>query len=261
MTLLLPTAEPFLFIRGPVGVLLIHGFTGTPKEMRWMGEYLAEQGFTALGLRLAGHATDPKDMLRVRWRDWLADVEGGWCLLHDSCKQIFLAGLSLGGMLALTFASPRHSQGCPVAGVIAMSTPYALKPDWRLPYTELLSAVQRQVPKGPPDWHNEAAAGDHVDYPAYPTRAIAEMRDLLVEMHRCLPEVKVPVLLAHARTDTGGGGFVAESMPKVYAELGSPDKEMLWLEDSGHVVTREPERERLFQAAARFIRRVGKDSL
>ena len=74
MTLLIPTAEPFLFPRGPVGVLLIHGFTGTPKEMRWMGEYLANQGFTTLGIRLVGHATDPQDMLRVRWRDWASDV-------------------------------------------------------------------------------------------------------------------------------------------------------------------------------------------
>jgi carboxylesterase len=258
MTLLIPTAEPFFFPHGPVGVLLIHGFTGTPKEMRWMGEHLANQGFTTLGIRLAGHATDPKDMLRVRWRDWLADVECGWRMLHDSCPQVFLAGLSMGGMLALTFASPRHSQGCPVAGVIAMSTPYALKADWRLPYTELLLAVQRQVPKGPPDWRDEAAGSEHVDYPAYPTRAIAELRDLLSEMRRCLPEVKAPVLLVHACTDTGSGGFDAGSMPKLYAALGSQDKEMLWVEDSGHVVTREPERERVFQAAAQFIRRVGK---
>ncbi len=258
MPLLLPTAEPFFFPRGPVGVLLIHGFTGTPKEMRWMGEYLAGQGFSALGLRLAGHATDPKDMLRVRWRDWLADVECGWHLLHDSCPQVFLAGLSMGGMLGLTFASTSYSQACPVAGVIAMSTPYALKADWRLPFTGLLSAIQREVPKGPPDWRDEAAGREHVDYPAYPTRAIAELRDLLAEMRRCLPQVKAPVLLVHSRTDSGGGGFVPDSMSKIYAELGSQDKEMLWVENSGHVVIREPERERVFQAAAQFIRRVGK---
>ncbi len=69
---LIPTAEPFVFPGGPVGCLLVHGFTGTPKEMRWLGEYLAGQGHTVLGVRLAGHATQPEDMIRARWWDWAA---------------------------------------------------------------------------------------------------------------------------------------------------------------------------------------------
>ncbi|HLA87386.1 MAG TPA: hypothetical protein VJL10_05165, partial [Anaerolineales bacterium] len=71
---LIPTTEPFFFSGGRTGCLLIHGFTGTPKEMRWMGEYLNQQGLTCLGIRLAGHATHPEDMRRSRWTDWAASV-------------------------------------------------------------------------------------------------------------------------------------------------------------------------------------------
>ncbi len=76
-----PTAEPFFFPgkgeKARIGCLVTHGFTGAPKEMRWMGEYLNRQGYTVCGIRLAGHATRLKDMVRSRWQDWLLSVEDG----------------------------------------------------------------------------------------------------------------------------------------------------------------------------------------
>jgi carboxylesterase len=246
--LLIPTAEPFLFPGGSTGVLLVHGFTGTPKEMRWMGEHLAGQGYTVLGVRLAGHATRPEDMVRMRWQDWLASVEDGWHLLNGLAERVFLAGLSMGGALALLFAS-RY----PVAGVVAMSTPYALPDDPRLPFIKILRWFIPKVPKGPSDWRNLEAAQDHVDYPAYPTRAIAELRDLLAAMREALPEVMTPVLLVHSRDDTG---VEPANMGQIYDRLGSRDKQMLFVQDCGHVVTREPERERIFQETERFIQRI-----
>ena len=69
---IIPTAEPFFFPGDRTGCLLVHGFTGTPKEMRWLGEYLADLGFSALGVRLVGHATQVEDLIRTCWRDWLA---------------------------------------------------------------------------------------------------------------------------------------------------------------------------------------------
>ena len=73
MANIIPSAEPFFFPGSKTGILLIHGFTGTPKEMRWMGEYLHQkQHLTVLGIRLSGHATQPEDMLRSSYTDWLA---------------------------------------------------------------------------------------------------------------------------------------------------------------------------------------------
>jgi carboxylesterase len=260
---LIPTAEPFFFRGGPVACLLVHGFTGTPKEMRWMGEYLAGQGHTVYGIRLPGHATHPEDMLRVRRRDWLACLEDGWRILNNATgsSQIFLAGLSMGGMLSLRFAAPPFSTRYPVAGVIAMSTPFALRQDWRLPFVKILQWIQPTIPKGTPDWRDESAGQDHIDYPYYPTGAVAELRDLLGEMRSALPQVKVPTLLIHSRQDLGGGSFDPHSMQKIFERLGSQDKQMLWVEDCGHVITREPAREQVFQAAAAFIQGVAQGSI
>ncbi len=247
--LIMSRAEPFFFPGGSNGVLLIHGFTGTPFEMRGPGEYLASQGHTVLGIRLAGHATHPEDLARARWRDWMASVEDGYNLIKPSVERIFLMGLSLGGALSLITASR-----FPVAGVITMSTPFVLSTDPRLRYVRILSKLMPRLPKGSPDWRNPQAAKDHVAYAYTPTRAVAEVIDTLDEMRACLPAVKAPVLLVHSKADRTA---LPESMPRIYAALGSADKQMLWVENSGHNIPREPDRQVVFEAAAKFIDRLG----
>ncbi len=242
---IIPTAEPFFFSGDEIGCLVVHGFTGTPKEMRWMGEFLAKRGRTVLGVRLAGHATTTEDMIRTRWPDWLASVEDGYCLLKDCTSQIFLVGLSMGGVLSLLFASK-----FPVKGVVAMSTPYELPPDPRLKYVQWLHWFKPFMPSGESDWHDKKAEADHVSYGGYPTRSLAELNGLLPEMRAGLPNITAPTLLMHSRNDDG---VSPESMPKIYQYLGSEDKHMQWFENSGHVLTRDAERENVFQAAAEFV--------
>jgi carboxylesterase len=244
----IPTAEPFLFPGNDIGILLVHGFTGSPKEMRTMGEYFAAQGHTVLGIRLPGHATQPEDLPRMRWTDWSHAVEDGYHLLHSAGCQVFVMGLSLGGLLTLTAAAR-----LPIAGAVAMSAPYNLPPDPRLSFVHYLAWAMPTVPKGPSDWQDPSMAQDHVEYPAFPTRGIAELRDLIEEMHRSLSQIRCPVLLAHARAD---GSVLPENVEHIYAQLGTSDKSIFWLEKSGHVVTRDLERQRLFEAAENFIRRI-----
>ena len=253
MTYLISTAEPFYFPGGPVGCLLVHGFTGSPKEMRWMGEHLSQQGYSVLGVRLAAHATRPEDMLRASWQDWFASVEDGWHILSKSCQQTFLAGLSMGGALCLLAGTQ-----LPAAGIIAMSTPYDLPTDRRLPFIKLLHWLQPTVAKGPPDWHNPQAALDHIDYPSYPTRSIIELRALLAEMRANLKNVKIPVLLIHSQQDHT---VLPENMLAIYNALGTERKSMLWVDDSNHVITREPERLQVFLAAEDFIQQNVKNAL
>src|SRR5215211_7952180 len=113
MNQIIPTAEPFLFLGKPgkPACLLIHGFTGTPKEMRWMGEFLNQQGYTCLGIRLAGHATNPEDMIRSNWTDWTASVEEGYRLLRGVSDSILLMGLSMGGILSLLMSTQLDVMG------------------------------------------------------------------------------------------------------------------------------------------------------
>jgi carboxylesterase len=246
--MIIPTAEPFYFPGNRIGCLLVHGFTGAPKEMRWMGEYLGEQGYTVMGIRLAGHATRIEDMMRMQWQDWLTSVEDGYCLLQGCVDQVFLIGLSMGGILSLLFAS-EHS----VAGVVAMSTPYALPDDPRLPFLNILSGLMPEVKKGASDWHNKEAGIDHVEYPNFPTRGLIQLRSLLSELRSALPLVRVPVLIIHSKQD---GSVAPHQAEQILAALGSHDKQIFWVENSGHVIPREPDRHLAFTKADEFIRRI-----
>jgi carboxylesterase len=249
-TRIIPTAEPFFFPGDKTGCLLVHGFTGAPKEMRWLGEFLAGRGHSVLGVRLAAHATQPEDMLRVRWQDWLACVEDGWHILSGCTQRIFVIGLSMGGILSLRFAAQ-----FPVAGVISMSAPHHLPADPRLPYIRALSKVQPKLAKGPSDWHDPEAERVHVCYPDYPTQSMAELNDLLGEMRTALSQVSAPVLLIYSRDD---GAVLPEDghADLIYNALGSAQKSIVWVEGSGHVITRDAARERVFQHVSTFIDQV-----
>ncbi len=256
MPQIIPTAEPFHFsgkgANAKIGCLVTHGFTGAPKEMRWMGEYLNKQGFTVTGIRLTGHATKPADMVRSHWQDWLLSVEDGYNMLRSCTEQVFLLGLSMGGILSLTAAS-----SLPVQGVVAMSTPYQLPNPMLLRLAGILSWIIPYMAKGrgAPDegWFDKAAFKQHVAYPKNPVRSAGELNRLMSAMRKALPLVKVPALLIHSRDDA----YVFRgSMEKIHAALGSTNKQMLWVEGGGHVITEEPTREVVFKAAAEFINRV-----
>jgi carboxylesterase len=251
----IPTAEPFFFPGGKTGVLLIHGFTSTPKEMRWMGEYLNAQGHTVLGIRLAGHATRPADLIRSRWQDWLLSVEEGISMLQTCTERIFLAGLSLGGVLGLIIAGQERADASRLCGVIAMSTPYHLPQDWRVRFLKPLSRIKPYIPKGAgtpgSGWFGEAWK-QHVAYPQYPLRSVYEMNQLMEVMYQTLPRVNLPILLVCSRNDQP---LICASMAKIFHEVASWEKQQLWLEGSGHTVTEEPQRQIVFETAAAFIAR------
>ncbi len=241
--------EPFYFPGNRTGCLLVHGFTATPQEMHALGEHLAREGFGVLGVRLFGHATDIRDMLRARWTDWLASVEGGYNLLRGSTDRVIIMGLSLGGALALLFAAYT-----PVAGVVAMSTPYALRADPRLRLARLLGGIVRFVPKGPPDYRDPQAAIDRRDYKAYPVPAVKQLEAALAELRTALPRVTAPLLLIHSEEDD----FVTpDNAVSIYQRVGSSDKARVLVKNSNHVITLDAARHQVFEAAAAFAIRVG----
>ncbi len=255
MTQILPTAEPFLFIGEPSkpACLLIHGFTGTPKEMRWMGEFLHQQGYTCLGVRLAGHATDPEDMIRSNWTDWTASVEDAYHLLRGLTDNIFLVGLSMGGILSLLMSTRLD-----VKGVVAMSTPYKLPDDPRLRRVDWIARMIPYMPKSDEEpgssWFDKEAWKDHVSYPMNPVRSIGQLNHLLAEMRAALPQLHVPVLLMHSLDDHY---VLPENMDLIYADLvNASDKTMLHVTGSGHVVSRDAARQQVFEDALKFLQRI-----
>jgi carboxylesterase len=255
MSHIIPTAEPF-FLLGDLSkpaCLLIHGFTGTPKEMRWMGEFLHQQGYTCLGVRLAGHATEPADMIRSRWTDWTASVEDGYNILCGLSQDIFLVGLSMGGTLSLLMST--HLK---VKGVIAMSTPSRLPSDYPIWLLELFSRFIKFTPKTnqPPGsgWFDKSAYQEHIAYQKNPVRSAAELKKLILAMRAALPKVNVPVLLMHSRDEKY---VLPDNLEYIYERLvNASDKTRLYLSGSGHVLPRDASREQVFKAAVAFIQRV-----
>jgi carboxylesterase len=252
---IIPTAEPFFFQGQPSkpACLLIHGFTGTPKEMRWMGEFLNQQGYTCLGIRLAGHATDPEDMIRSNWTDWTASVEDGYALLRCISDRIFFIGLSMGGILSLLLSTRLD-----VRGVVSLSTPYKLPEDPRLRHVDWISRMIPYMPKSSEEpgssWFDKDAWKDHLSYPQNPVRSIGQLNRLLGEMRLALPEVRVPVLLVHSKDDHY---VLPDNMELLYTDLvNASDKTKLYVTESGHVLTRDAARPRVFQAALEFIQRI-----
>jgi carboxylesterase len=238
--LIVPGSEPFFFPGGRTGCLLLHGFTAMPEEMRGLGGYLAGQGHTVLGVRLAGHATHPRDLARTRWTDWLISVEDGLAILRGITDRVFVVGMSMGGALALLSAALY-----PLAGVVAMSTPpqaFSVGSRWTL---WLYSRFKPMVHKGVLEAEGSLAGRREADYPAYPQfppGIVLEVTDLMRAMRAALPDVQVPALLIHSHADEA---VPSESMQPLYDGLGTQDKELLAFDDL--------DRDVVFKAVARFI--------
>jgi carboxylesterase len=248
---IVPGGEPFLKPGGWTGCLLLHGFTAMPGEMAWLGEDLAGRGYTVLGQRLAGHGTEPGQLARTRWRDWLASVEDGLALLSGVTGQVVVIGQSMGGMIALA-AAARY----PMAGAVAISTPYGASSAAERIGQQLQRLwqpmIDKHVPTAPPPLDQRREA-DYPAYPRFPARILLELGGLQAAMSESLPRVLVPVLLIHSRDDAG---VPFESMGRIYERLGTGDKETLVLEGADHSIVRDPQRQTAFDAIGRFVGRV-----
>ncbi|WP_331714916.1 alpha/beta hydrolase, partial [Auraticoccus cholistanensis] len=190
-----PEAEPFAAEGDDVGVLVCHGFTGTPWSMRPLAEHLARSGRTVVLPRLPGHGTSWQELNETTWNDWYACVEQEFNLLRRRCRQVFLVGLSMGGALVLRTAE-RYGQD--VAGVVLVN-PAIASGDRRLLALPLLRRVTSSLPGITDDIKKEGVT-EH-GYTRTPLRALASTvelwRDVRAELHR----VHQPLLVFRSRVD------------------------------------------------------------
>ena len=239
--------RPFLFPGNrAIGVLLIHGWSGSPAEMRGMGTYLAEQGATVRGILLPGHGTQPEALFRTGWTDWAAACGQAVADLRRRCDRVFVAGLSMGGLLALyTGATVRP----PPAGVIAMGAPIYFH-NWRVRALPVLKYFVRWHTKGPSDIQDQAALARLWHYPRLPTHSIHQMAVLSAQARRVLPALTAPLLIMQGRhdraIDPGCAAYIA-------AHAGSAAKEVVYFERSGHAITEDQERAAVWARAWAFI--------
>ena len=145
-----------------------------------------------------------------------------------------------------------------VKGVVAMAAPHGLPRDYPNWFLRAASKVIRFKPKGKgkpgSGWFDKAEHREHIAYPQNPVRSVAELRELMIEMHAALPKVRVPVLLIHSKDDRY---VLPENMERIYAGLvNARDKTKHYITGSGHVLPRDAARLQVFQSTVEFIHRV-----
>jgi len=238
--------SPFFLEGGPVGVLLIHGFTGSPPEMRLLGDYLHERGYTISGPRLPGHGTTVEDMNRRKWTEWTGCVEEALADLQARCEMVFVGGLSMGSLLTLYLAA-HHPELC---GIITYSPAVvvASRLIYLTPVLKYLLPTRNQ--SGESDLTDPEADLRLWSYDQDPILAAHELLKLIRQVRRLLPQVRQPLLVIHSALDTV---IHPHSAQFTYERAGSADKELITLRNSGHCITVDSEWEFVAEKTYEFI--------
>ncbi|KYZ75558.1 carboxylesterase [Anaerosporomusa subterranea] len=239
---ILKGAEPFLYRGDSHGVLLPHGFTGSPSEMRLLGEFLHRQGYTVYGPRLPGHGTHHQDMEKTEWRQWYGAVEDGFHILKGICKEVSVVGLSMGGILALLLASEY-----PVKRVVSLSAPIYIA-DQRLKWLNVYRMFRRYAPKRRRKL--DVSPEYYVGYDRTPLRNLSSLLELIQHVKNRLAQLQTPLLVVQSRAEHT---VRPESADYIYQHAGSREKELFWLQKSGHIVTLDAEKEIVFKKVAAFL--------
>ena len=240
-------AEPFAHDGSDTGVLLCHGFTGTPQGLRDWGQYLADVGYTVRIPRLPGHGTTWQEMNRTRWQDWYAAVDTAFRALHAQCSHVVVGGLSMGGALALQLA---QDHGPRVSGLVLVNP--AIK--FEDPRLVALPVIKHLVGSFPGIANDIKKPGvTELGYTRTPLKAghsqIVAWRSII----RDLPEVTQPVLLLRSPQDHV---VPASSSALLLSKISSQDVTEVLLEESYHVATLDNDAPRIFAESADFIERV-----
>lgn len=201
------TADPKPFFLTPkqengIGILLIHGLLAGPAEVRDYGEFLVQQGYIVMGVRLKGHGTSPYALQNQSWQDWYNSVERGYDILKAHCKRIILVGFSTGGALALKLAGEQLPE---IIGICAIALPIRLM-NPAFPFIPLLHGTNKLVDmitsfEGlKPFVENETEHPD-VNYNHVPVKSLYELSLLIDEMENAAPHCQVPILIVQGDND------------------------------------------------------------
>ncbi|MFJ4028452.1 alpha/beta hydrolase [Paenarthrobacter sp. NPDC089989] len=227
------------------GIAICHGFTGSPLSVLPWAEYLAERGFAVSVPLLPGHGTNWRDLATTRWQDWYRTFEKSYLDLAGQTNACFVAGLSMGGAVALRVASLH-----PVPGVVLVNPGLSFY-DRRVRYVGALKYVMRTTSPIEEEKPTAAATEDG-DYSKTPLQSVHELKKLFRHATRALPQVDAPALVFKSAVD---GVIPPSSVATIAKHLDPSRLRVVSLPGSGHVATLDVDAPIIFEESAQFFRR------
>ena len=229
-----------------IGVVLVHGYTGSPSSMRPWAEYLNQKGYTVRVPLLPGHGTKPEDLSQIKWQEWPEKVESELDELRKNCKKIFICGFSMGGGTTLHLAT-KHSDK--ITGIILVN-PMIHLPFIGTKLAYLLSRIKKY----------RSSAGDDIKrpgvtqggYEVMSTEGIYQILQMLKYTRANLHRVSIPMQLFHSVDDHT---LPVSNTEIVMKRVGSLSKERIELTNSFHVATLDYDAEIIFENSLVFIER------
>ncbi|WP_211836151.1 alpha/beta hydrolase [Streptomyces rhizosphaericus] len=244
---LLPGAEPFRHDGGEIGVLVCHGFTGSPQSVRPWADHLAARGLTVVAPLLPGHGTRWQDLAVTGWQDWYAEVDRELGRLSRTCERVFVCGLSMGGALALRLAAQR---GAAISGVAVVNPANRIHD----PLAVALPVLRHLVPSVKGIVSDIAKPGaQESGYERMPLHAVHSMRRFYRVVDAELPQVTQPLLVMHSPQDHVVPPADSE---RILSQVSSRDVTERLLERSYHVATLDHDAEFIFEETDTFITRL-----
>ncbi len=222
-----PKAGYFLTGNRNLGCLLLHGFTSTPAELRPLADSLHQMGYSVYCPLLAGHGRSSAALFGIRYQDWLKTADSGYARLKDECSQVIVLGHSMGGLLALHLAYQYQ-----LDGLVLLAA--ALEPtNWWLKYAKFFQYI---VPYG--SWKRKERPPHQqqylLGYDRYPISSVNQLYQLIKATEDILPEIEVATLITQGTRDKT---VRPTSVERISNQIRSKQKEIFWLEDTGHNLT------------------------
>jgi carboxylesterase len=244
---IMPGCEPFSSEGGPLGVLVLHGFTGNPASMRSIAERVALAGYTVELPRLPGHGTSLDDMMTTTWTDWSGAALEAFDVLHDKCDKVAVVGLSMGGSLTAYVAQSRSDvAGCVFINPLVKSPGPEMDEGLGLALEagiETVDSIGSDIKK---------AGVKEVSYDATPLRCVVSLFEGVKAVEANLSKITAPSLLLSSRVD----GVVSTDNGDTLVAHSSGPVERIWLEDSYHVATIDNDQELVESATLEFLAKV-----
>ena len=242
---ILEGAEPFEFEGNDIGVLVVHGFTGSPQSMRYVGEQLHKKfGFTVVGPRLPGHGTSVDDMATTGLADWVGEAERALKDLAARKSKVFVTGLSMGGTITLNLAW-RHKdivQGiAPIAAAAGILNAPMSEAMFLDPMPERLPGVGSDI---------KAPGVEELAYAEVPTVCFGPLTTLVMGTASMLQEITCPALVLQGREDHV---VPPENAPYIVSKLSSDEVHLMWLNESYHVATLDNDKDLIVESVGKFF--------